>query len=37
LTVDDVIAADDRIVVRWRGEETHRGELAGLAPTTSYW
>jgi steroid delta-isomerase-like uncharacterized protein len=33
ITVDDVIAADDRVVLRWHSEGTHRGELAGLAPT----
>jgi steroid delta-isomerase-like uncharacterized protein len=33
LTVDDVIAADSKVVQRWHAEGTHRGELAGLAPT----
>ena len=33
ITVDDVIAAGDRIVLRWHSEGTHRGELEGLAPT----
>jgi predicted ester cyclase len=33
ISVDDVIAADDKVVLRWRSEGTHRGELAGLAPT----
>ena len=33
MTVDDVIAADDKVVLRWHSEGTHRGELAGLAPT----
>ena len=33
ITVDDVIAAGDKIVLRWHSEGTHRGELAGLAPT----
>jgi steroid delta-isomerase-like uncharacterized protein len=33
ITVDDVIAADDRVVLRWHSEGTHRGQLAGLAPT----
>src|ERR1700752_2909865 len=33
ITVDDVIAADDRVVLRWRSEGTHRGALEGLAPT----
>ena len=35
VTVDDVIAADDKVVLRWRSEGTHRGELEGLAPTYS--
>jgi predicted ester cyclase len=33
ITVDDVISADDRVVLRWHSEGTHRGELEGLAPT----
>jgi predicted ester cyclase len=33
MTVDDVIAAGDQVVLRWHSEGTHRGELAGLAPT----
>jgi steroid delta-isomerase-like uncharacterized protein len=33
MTVDDVIAADDKVVLRWHSEGTHRGDLAGLAPT----
>jgi steroid delta-isomerase-like uncharacterized protein len=33
ITVDDVITADDKVVMRWHSEGTHRGELAGLAPT----
>jgi predicted ester cyclase len=33
ITVDDVIAAGDKVAVRWHSEGTHRGELAGLAPT----
>ena len=33
ITVDDVIAAGDKVVLRWHSEGTHRGELAGLAPT----
>jgi predicted ester cyclase len=33
MTVDDVIAADDKVVLRWHSEGTHRGELARLAPT----
>ena len=33
IVVDDVIAADDKVVLRWHSEGTHHGELAGLAPT----
>ncbi len=33
MTVDDVIASGDKVVLRWHSEGTHRGELAGLAPT----
>jgi len=33
IVVDDVIATDDKVVLRWRSEGTHRGELEGLAPT----
>ena len=33
MIVDDVIAAGDKVVLRWHSEGTHRGRLAGLAPT----
>ncbi len=33
IVVDDMIAADDKVVLRWHSEGTHHGELAGLAPT----
>ena len=33
MTVDDVIASGDKVVLRWHSEGTHRGKLAGLAPT----
>jgi steroid delta-isomerase-like uncharacterized protein len=36
ITVDDVIAADDKVVLRWHSEGTHHGELAGLAPTGAH-
>lgn len=36
MTVDDVIVADDKVVLRWHSEGTHRGELAGLAPTGTH-
>jgi steroid delta-isomerase-like uncharacterized protein len=35
MTVDDVIATNDKVVLRWHSDGTHRGELAGLAPTGS--
>lgn len=31
LTIDDLIAEGDRVVVRWTARGTHRGELAGVA------
>lgn len=33
ITVDDVIAAGDKVALRWHAEGTHRGELEGMAPT----
>jgi steroid delta-isomerase-like uncharacterized protein len=33
LTIEDQIAEGDRVVTRWRGTGTHRGELFGIAPT----
>ena len=33
ITVDDVIASGEKVVLRWHSEGTHRGELEGLAPT----
>jgi hypothetical protein len=36
IAVDDVIAAGDKVVLRWHSEGTHRGELAGLAPTGAH-
>jgi steroid delta-isomerase-like uncharacterized protein len=36
ITVDDMIAADDKVVLRWHSEGTHRGDLAGLAPTGAH-
>jgi steroid delta-isomerase-like uncharacterized protein len=33
ITVDDVIAADDKVALRWHSEGTHQQELEGLAPT----
>jgi predicted ester cyclase len=36
LTIDDVIAAGDKVAIRWHTEGTHRGELEGLAPTGAH-
>jgi steroid delta-isomerase-like uncharacterized protein len=36
LVVDDVIAADDKVVARWHADGTHRGEIEGLAPTSAH-
>src|SRR5690242_11100853 len=33
ITIEDSIAEDDEVLLRWRSEGTHRGDLAGLAPT----
>jgi steroid delta-isomerase-like uncharacterized protein len=33
ITVDDTVVQDDKVVLRWTSEGTHRGELMGLAPT----
>lgn len=33
LTVEDMIAAQDRVVVRWQARATHRGAFRGIAPT----
>jgi steroid delta-isomerase-like uncharacterized protein len=32
-TIDDVIAEGDKVVIRWTGRGTHKGELMGIAPT----
>lgn len=32
-TIDDLIAEGDKVVIRWRGGGTHRGNLGNLAPT----
>ena len=32
-TIEDLIAEDDRIVVRWTNAGTHVGEFAGIPPT----
>jgi len=33
MTIDDLIAEGDKVVTRWTGRGTHRGDLAGIAPT----
>jgi predicted ester cyclase len=33
MTVEDAFAADDKVVLRWRSEGTHRGELDGFDAT----
>ncbi len=33
ITLDDVIAAGDRVAARWTATGTHRGELAGISAT----
>jgi steroid delta-isomerase-like uncharacterized protein len=33
MTIDDAIAEGDKVVLRWTGRGTHRGDLAGIAPT----
>ncbi len=35
MIVDDVIAADDKVVLRWHSDGTHRRDLEGLAPTAA--
>lgn len=32
-TVDDMIAAEDKVVVRWSAVGTHQGAMQGIAPT----
>ena len=33
VTVEDVFAADDKVVLRWSGVMTHTGDALGLPPT----
>jgi steroid delta-isomerase-like uncharacterized protein len=33
LTINDLIAEDDKVVTRWTARGTHRGDLQGIAPT----
>jgi len=33
VAIDDIMAEGDKVLVRWTATGTHRGELAGIAPT----
>jgi steroid delta-isomerase-like uncharacterized protein len=33
VTIEDVIAQEDKVVQRWTGRGTHQGELMGIPPT----
>ena len=33
IVLEDQVAAEDKVVDRWTGHGTHRGEFMGLAPT----
>lgn len=32
-TIEDILAEDDKVMVRWTASGTHKGELMGAAPT----
>ena len=32
-TIDDMVAEGDKVVIRWTGVGTHKGEFWGVAPT----
>lgn len=36
IAIEDAIAADDKVVMRWTSTGTHLGELMGLAPTGAH-
>jgi len=33
MTIDDVVAEGDKVVMRWTAKGTHQGELMGIPPT----
>lgn len=33
MTIEDQLAEGDKVMTRWRGRGTHRGDFQGLAPT----
>ncbi|MDZ7359293.1 MAG: ester cyclase [candidate division KSB1 bacterium] len=33
ITIEDVIAEGDKVVMRWTARGTHKGDLMGIAPT----
>jgi predicted ester cyclase len=33
MTIEDVIAADDKVITRWRGTGTNDGAMMGMPPT----
>lgn len=33
ITIDDIFANEDKVVVRWTCQGVHKGELQGIAPT----
>lgn len=33
LTIEDIIAEGDKVVIRWTARGTHQGELMGVAPS----
>ena len=33
LGVQEILSVGDRVIVRWAGSGTHRGELTGIEPT----
>lgn len=33
ITIDDLLADGDRVILRWHSSGTHQGELMGIAPT----